>query len=290
MSRSDKHIDEVSGVETTGHEWDGIRELNNPLPAWWLWVFWVSVAVAIIYWVLLPAWPMVTTNTIGILGSSDRVNVANDMAALEAKRGAMWQQLTSVPLESIESNPALLEFAQKAGGVAFGTNCAGCHGSGAQGAKGYPNLADDVWIWGGKLADIQQTIRFGVRSADPETRQSQMPSFGRDEILTKDQINDVVEFVTTLSGGEANAEAAERGRTVFAEQCTVCHGDDGKGNRELGAPNLTDQEWLYGSDKATLYETVFYARRGVMPAWHERLDDPTIRALAVFVHTRGGGE
>jgi cytochrome c oxidase cbb3-type subunit 3 len=287
---TERDVDQHTGTETTGHEWDGIKELNTPLPLWWLWVFYATVLFAVIYWVLMPAWPGLNDHTKGVLGHSDRVNVAEDLKALKESRGEHWQKLSGVPLADVEHDPDLLEFAMVAGKAAFGDNCAGCHGSGGQGARGYPNLNDDVWLWGGSLDNIHQTITVGVRSTSASTRLSQMPAFGRDGLLPQAQIADVTEYVLRLSSQDADAAASLRGETVFREQCASCHGDFGKGNRELGAPDLTDQEWLYGGDRHTVYETVWNARGGVMPTWQGRLDDETIRALSVYVHSLGGGE
>ena len=290
---SPKKIDEVTGIETTGHEWDGIQELNNPLPRWWLIVFWACVAIAVVYWIFMPAWPALPGfqgYTHGITNNSERRNVDRDIAALKASRAAYADRLANASLSETEDDPALLQFALAAGEAAFGDNCATCHGSGAAGAKGYPNLNDDDWLWGGTLADIRQTIQHGIRSPDPETRTSQMPAFGRDGILTAAQINDVVEYVRSLSGLDSDAAAVSRGAPLFAENCVACHGADGKGSREFGAPNLTDGIWLYGGDRDTLRATITNARQGVMPNWSARLDAATIAALSVYVHQRGGGE
>lgn len=285
-----REIDDVTGTDTTGHEWDGIKELNTPLPKWWLYTLYASIAVAVVYWVLMPAWPGLNGYSKGVLGHSDRATLEVDMQALRASRGAHWKTLSSVPLQAVEQDPELLEFALVAGKATFGDNCAGCHGSGGQGGRGYPNLNDDVWLWGGTLEDILTTVSHGVRSTSAETRVSDMPAFGRDGILTPTQIDDVVEYVFSFSHQDARGEAVARGRTIFAEQCTACHGPAGQGKREVGAPDLTDADWLYGGDRATLRQTVWSARRGVMPTWHGRLDDETIRAVSVYVHSLGGGE
>lgn len=286
-------IDEPTGVETTGHEWDGIRELNNPLPRWWLITFYLSVVISVIYWVFMPAWPALPGfqgNTRGLSGNSERINVARDMARLETTRAGFKEALVNSDLTDIEQAPELLQFALAAGQSAFGDNCATCHGSGGQGARGYPNLNDDVWLWGGTLSDIQTTIRHGIRADDDLTRLSEMPAFGRDELLSASEIDDVTEYVLRLSGQEAREEAAGRGGAMFAEQCAACHGETGQGERTFGAPNLTDPDWLYGGERETIGNTITNARSGVMPAWQDRLDPATIAALAVYVHALGGGE
>jgi cytochrome c oxidase cbb3-type subunit 3 len=285
--------DEITGVETTGHEWDGIKELNNPLPRWWLWIFYATVVWAAAYMVFMPAIPGLPGAegaTRGLRNHSERVNVARDMAALEASRAARFEALTTRDLPGIEADPDLFRFALAAGESAFGDNCATCHGSGAQGSPGYPNLNDDIWLWGGRLADIKQTLMYGVRSEHPQRRLSQMPAFGRDGLLTREQVNDVAEHVLALSRQEHDAAAAERGATLFATQCALCHQADGTGNRMFGAPNLTDREWLYGGDRDTVRETIWSSRSGVMPAWSGRLGEAQIDALAVYVHSLGGGE
>jgi cytochrome c oxidase cbb3-type subunit 3 len=196
---SPRETDDVSGVETTGHEWDGIRELDNPLPRWWLWTFWLCVGVAIVYWVLMPAWPGAKDYTHGVLNKSDRADVAQQLDELKAIRGAEGAQLKNASLQQIESDPKLQAYALAVGQSIFGDNCATCHGTGGAGGKGYPNLRDDVWIWGGTLEDIQHTIKVGVRSEHPQTRFSQMPAFGRDGIVPADQVNDLTEYVVALS-------------------------------------------------------------------------------------------
>lgn len=282
--------DGVTGVETTGHEWDGITELDNPLPRWWLYIFYACVIWSIGYWVVMPAWPLLTDYTRGIWGHSQRQQVVADLDALKVSRAGIGEKLTSMTLEQIEADPTAQQAALAWGKSAFGDNCATCHGAGGGGAKGYPNLNDDVWLWGGTLDDIRHTITVGVRSTSEETRQSQMPAFGRDGILEPAQINDLSEYVLNLSGRATDQAAVARATQTFADNCVVCHGADGKGNRAVGAPNLTDSDWLYGGDKATIIETITKSRGGVMPTWAGRLDAPTINALAVYVHSLGGGE
>jgi cytochrome c oxidase cbb3-type subunit III len=284
-------IDHVSGRSTTGHEWDGIKELNTPLPRWWVLTFYATIIWAIGYWVVYPAWPLVTGYTAGVLHYTNRAAVSQDLANLEAMRGEKMKVLGSASLAEIEKDPALLALARARGKVVFGDNCAPCHGSGAAGAKGYPNLNDDDWLWGGTLDQIMQTIQFGARSGDAKAHEGQMLAFGRDGVLKKDEIVTVANYVRSLSGlSTAPGYVAAAGKKIFAENCVSCHGEAGKGNQELGAPNLTDQIWLYGSDEATLVETLTNGRAGVMPAWVGRLDPVTIKALTVYVHSLGGGK
>ena len=282
--------DDVTGVETTGHEWDGIKELDNPLPRWWLWIFYLCIAVAIVYWVLMPAWPGIHGYTKGVLGQSDRVNVTKQLADLAKQRGAEAAKLKSVSLEEIERDHDLQAYALAQGQSIFGDNCATCHGVGGTGSKGYPNLRDDVWLWGGSLEDIRHTIEVGVRSGNPNARMSQMPAFGRDQMLTPAQVDDLTEYVVKLSGRPANAAAVARAAPVFAAQCVACHGETGQGNQALGAPNLTDRDWLYGSERADIRGQIWNGRGGGMPSWSSRFDPETIKALAVYIHANAAGQ
>jgi cytochrome c oxidase cbb3-type subunit 3 len=282
--------DAASEADSTGHEWDGIRELNKPLPKWWLWTFYACIVWAVGYWLLMPAWPLVASYTKGYLGYSQRETVAEQLDEAKAAKAEYRQKIAASDLAAINSDPELLRFALAGGEAAFGDNCAPCHGRGAQGGFGYPNLRDDSWLWGnGSLADIHQTILHGIRANDPETRNNQMPAFGRSGILTEPQIGDVAEYVLSLSDRTDDKGSAERGAKVFTANCTPCHGPDGKGNQALGAPNLTDELWLYAGDKATIANTIRGGRGGVMPAWAGRLDPETIKELAVYVHSLGGG-
>ena len=287
---AEREKDEHSGVETTGHEWDGVKELDNPLPRWWLWIFYACVAIAVVYWVLMPSWPGLHTNTPGILHQSSRAQVDKDLAALRTQRGAQGARLTNASLEQIERDPALQSYALAAGQSIFGDNCATCHGTGGAGGKGYPNLRDDVWLWGGSPEDIQRTITYGVRSGDPNARVSQMPAFGHDEILKPEQIVDLTEYVVSLSRRQADPAAVARAAPVFAENCAVCHGPAGLGNQLVGAPNLTDRDWLYGGDRAAIHDQITNGHGGVMPAWGHRFDANTIKALAVYIHVNAGGQ
>lgn len=291
MAQHTREIDAVTGTETTGHEWDGIRELNTPLPRWWLWLFYATIIWSVGYWIAYPAWPLLTTHTQGLFGWNSRTAIAEDLAALRAKRSVMVDRIAAASLDEILADQQMLDFARAQGRAAFADNCAPCHGAGGGGAKGYPNLNDDDWLWGGKLDDIAQTVRHGVRSADDKSRQGSMPAFGRDKLLERPDIEAVADFSRTLSGLPAAAGAdLARGKKVFADNCAACHGDAGKGNREIGAPDLTDQIWLYGSGRDTIVEGLMNGRGAVMPAWAPRLDDTTIKSLAVYVHTLGGGQ
>lgn len=286
----DVHTDELSGTDTTGHEWDGIRELNTPMPRWWLYIFYATIVISIIYAILYPAIPLLNSHTKGVLGHSDRAAVADSMAELNTERAEYATALRGASLETIQANPELFSFAMAAGKSAFGDNCATCHGSGAQGFKGYPNLNDDIWLWGGTFEDIEHTLNVGIRSTHEDTRYSLMQAYGRDGLLTRDEIRDLTQYVLSLSGADHDPDAALRAMENYTGICATCHGDQGLGDPLQGAPSLADEEWLYGGTVADIQATLIYGRQGVMPHWSERLAPETVTALAVYVHALGGGE
>lgn len=281
-------------VETTGHQWDGIEEWNNPMPRWWVWTFVATVVWAVGYTVAYPAWPLITGATPGLIGGNSRLDVEAEIAAVDKSNAAVKAKLVSTDLNAIGADEQLAQYAERAGAAVFRTNCATCHGSGAAGVegKGYPNLLDDDWLWGGTMEDIYLTVSHGIRNTtDPEARYSEMPKFGADGTLDATQIAQVAEHVLALSGQENDATAAAAGAKIFTEVgCSGCHGDAGTGDRSLGAPNLTDAIWLYGGTREAIIETITNARFGVMPNWSTRLSEDEIRAVAFFVHSRGGGE
>jgi cytochrome c oxidase cbb3-type subunit 3 len=282
--------DDATGVNTTGHEWDGIKELNNPLPRWWLLVLYASIIYGLGYTVFYPAWPSLSGYTKGILGYNSHAEYYTEAAAAADAKKVYTDKIATLSVDDISKDPQLLEFSLAGGQAVFNENCAQCHGVGGQGQKGYPILADDNWLWGGTLAQIEQTVRHGIRSEDGETRQSQMPRFGADSILTPEQITDVAEYVVALSGGEADTAAKERGGKVFAENCVACHGQNGEGNKELGAPSLTNNIWQFTGDRAAFAAQVTSPKHGVMPAWQGRLNDDLIKMVTVYVHSLGGGQ
>lgn len=285
---------EPQQVETTGHVWDGIEELNNPMPRWWLWTFYATIVWGIGYTVAYPAWPLLTEATPGLLGASTRADVAVEIAAVDAANAGIKAKLVAADLNAIQADADLAAFAERAGAAVFRTNCATCHGSGAAGfkGKGYPNLLDDDWLWGGTMEDIHLTITHGIRNTtDKDARYSEMPKFGTDEILDATQIAQVVEHVLAISGQKHDAAAATAGAVVWMDAgCNACHMDDGAGDRTQGAPKLSDAIWLYGGTREAVTESVSKARFGVMPDWNERLTEDEIRAVAFYVHGRGGGE
>jgi cytochrome c oxidase cbb3-type subunit 3 len=283
-----KEVDSLTGTETTGHEWDGIRELNTPLPKWWLWVFYATILFSIVWMVLFPSVPWLSGYTKGILGYSSRQQLNETMEEVRQSRAAWIDRFEASSVEEVAASPELLQFAMAGGKVIFADNCAPCHGSGGAGAPGYPILADDDWLWGGTLDAIRTTIAYGIRSDHPDAHVSEMMAFGgSDAILPPEQILAVAEHVLALSGsGSENPQGAQ----IFAEQCVACHGDDGKGISDLGAPNLTDGIWLFGGGKSAIAAQIAKPRHGVMPAWVQRLTGAEIKQVAIYVHSLGGGQ
>ncbi|MCX7282490.1 MAG: cytochrome-c oxidase, cbb3-type subunit III [Novosphingobium sp.] len=265
--------------------------MNNPLPRWWLWSFYACIVFAIGYCVVYPAIPLRNTATAGTFGWSSRGDLAREMRTEAARTAGLRAELGRASIEQIAADPRLRRAAIDGGRAAFKVNCIQCHGNGAAGSAGYPNLNDDDWLWGGDVATIHQTLVDGVRQpGDDATRMSQMPAFGRDGILTASQVQDVVSHVRVLAKAEQGSASAQRGTQLFADNCAVCHGANGEGNRTVGAPRLNDAIWLYGGSRAALTQTVTNARYGVMPAWGSRLDPVTVKMLATYVHSLGGGE
>ncbi|MEM9583075.1 MAG: cytochrome-c oxidase, cbb3-type subunit III [Pseudomonadota bacterium] len=286
---SQNEIDKETGVDTTGHEWDGIKELNNPLPRWWLWCFYLTIIWGIGYTIAFPAWPMITGATSGLLGYSTRGEVAAEIERFELQNAEIKTALANVELANLSDNPDLQRFAIANGAAVFRAHCSQCHGSGAAGAVGYPNLLDDDWLWGGSIDEIAFTVRHGIRNTtDDDAHYSEMPAYG--EFMEEEEIEGAVHYVLQLSGQDHDATLAEAGAVTFTDNCAACHGDTGKGDPVQGAPNLTDAIWLYGGDADTLRETITYARYGVMPAWGQRLNASDVNAVAAYVHGLGGGE
>ncbi|WP_084861748.1 cytochrome-c oxidase, cbb3-type subunit III [Salibaculum halophilum] len=291
---------EYDGVETTGHEWDGIEELNNPLPRWWVWIFYATIVWGIGYSIAYPAWPGIKSSTAGLLGYSTRADVAEDIAAVNDQNAALRTELAGADLAALVDNrdSEVYSYAVNGGRAVFAANCSQCHGSGANGvapANGYPNLRDDAWLWGGTVDEIAHTVAHGIRNEQSlDARWSEMPAFG--DILPPEEVDQVVQYVLSLSGNESDAALAEAGAEVFDLNCSSCHGPEGMGDTFQGAPNLADAIWLYGGDEETVTETVMNSRFGVMPAWSEDyrvgagLSQDEVNAVAVYVHQLGGGQ
>jgi cytochrome c oxidase cbb3-type subunit III len=283
------HIDEVSGTATTGHDWDGIKELNNPLPRWWVWTFYATIVWALGYSIAYPAWPLINSATTGLIDYSSRKQVASTLDAAAVAQAKQVDAIASKPLVEILGDDALRTFAMAAGSAAFKMNCSQCHGSGAQGASGFPNLNDDDWLWGGDIEAIYQTVAHGIRfSADGKTRFSEMPAFGG--VLDPQEISQVTAYVRSLSGSASDGQRAAAGARIYAENCAACHGNKGQGMRELGAPSLADPIWLYGSSEADIAQQVRSPKHGVMPAWNARLNSTMVKQLSIYVHSLGGGQ
>lgn len=284
-----KEVDHISGTETTGHEWDGIRELNNPLPRWWLWTFYATIIWSVGYVIAYPAWPLINSATQGVLGYSSRQELDRTLESVAAEQADLRVAIAEKPLDEILADETLRRFATSAGAAAFKVNCSQCHGSGAQGSPGYPNLNDDEWLWGGDIEAIHQTIAHGVRfDGDGETRFSEMPPFG--DMLSAQEVREVAAHVKSLTGEPSSTALAEAGAQLYADNCAACHGDTGLGDPALGAPNLADAIWLYGDSEAQIAGQIRNPKHGVMPAWQARLGDATVKQLSVFVHSLGGGE
>lgn len=285
---ADKHIDELSGVETTGHEWDGIRELNNPMPRWWVWTFYATILWSIGYAIAYPAWPLVTEATRGMLGYSSRQELAEAVTTAAAAQKVQLDKIAATPVSEIPKDAELLQFAINGGDAAFKVNCITCHGSGAIGGPGYPNLNDNDWLWGGTLDQIYQSIQFGIRSEHADTRVSEMPAFK--DMLEPAQIKEAAAYVVSLTGTPSDAALVEPGKQVFIDNCASCHGENAEGNKEFGAPNLADAIWLKAEGEDAIVAQITAPKHGVMPAWAGRLSDATIKELAVYVHSLGGGQ
>ncbi|WP_172823725.1 cytochrome-c oxidase, cbb3-type subunit III [Paracoccus aminovorans] len=289
--RDRKGVRKVVEVPSTGHSWDGIEEYDNPLPRWWLWSFYATIVWGLAYVVAYPAIPLLSGSTQGVLGTTYRSDVAAEIQRFKDANAPIQAKLVETPLDQVAADPDLANYTANAGAAIFRTWCAQCHGSGAGGNPGYPTLLDNDWLWGGTLDDIHTTVQHGIRDPkDEETRYSEMPKFGTDELLDNSQIAQVVNYVLELGGQPHDADLAAEGATVFADNCTACHAEDGKGDRAQGAPDLTDAVWLYGSDPATITRIVHDGPFGVMPAWTGRLSEADIRAVASYVHGLGGGE
>lgn len=282
---SEPRKDPLTGRETMGHDFDGIEELNTPMPRWWLITFYLTVIWGIAYTIAYPAWPMISGATAGLLSYSTRGEVAEQIELHEAANAGLTGDLVAVDLAEVQPQTDLHRYAVARGASVFRSQCSQCHGSGAAGAVGYPNLLDNDWLWGGRLDQIADTVRHGIRNeTDEDAHWSEMPAFG--DILEKSEIEAIAHFVPTLSDADWQSEGA----VLFADNCASCHGERGLGDRDQGAPNLADAIWLYGGDHDSLLETITNARFGVMPAWGQRLSEADVRAVSTYVHSLGGGE
>jgi cytochrome c oxidase cbb3-type subunit 3 len=287
-----REIDQATQTETTGHEWDGIKELDTPMPRWWLWTFYATIVWSVGYFLLYPAWPLVNGATPGVLGYSTRTDAAAEIEAARVANAPLEERLLAAEMSAVAADPDLQRFAFAGGRAVFLNHCSQCHGAGGGGAiGGYPNLNDDEWLWGGTIDDIYQTIRHGIRyDPDPDTRFSMMPAFG--DILTPEEIAGLVQYVLSLSGADHDADLAAAHAETFLNNCAACHGETGEGDPLQGAPNLANGIWLYGGTPEAIEHTIRFARYGIMPSFSMRsnIRDVDIRKAAVYVHGLGGGQ
>lgn len=263
-----KGVSERSGddVGSTGHVWDeDLKELNTPLPRWWLHLFNITIIFALVYLALFPG----LGNFAGVLGWTQEQQYQDEVAAAATAQQAIYARYADMDPEALRADAAAMETA----GRLFRQNCAMCHGSDGRGATGFPNLADTDWQWGGSFDQIMTTLKNGRTAA--------MPAFA--PVLGEDGVKEVVAYVRQLSGLESDAQLAGAGQTRFQTICMACHGMDGKGNPALGAPNLTDGTWLYGSDAATIEYGLHNGRSGQMPAFGEKLSEERRKLLAAYV-------
>ncbi len=279
--------DPVSGTELTGHEWDGIKEMDTPVPWASRWALWASIAVSVLFWLLYPSFPLVSGYAKGLLGYSTRAEVAAAVDQAEAERAQAFAPFQSEDIAALAADPALKARYGQAIGKLYADNCAACHTAGLTGQAGFPDLKDGHWLWSGSPEEVEYSIRYGINAAHDDTRSAQMLAFGADGMLDKAEVKEAVEFVLSLSGQAHNAELAEAGRAVFEDHCAACHGDDGRGGYENGAPDLGDDRWIYGGSRGDIYRSVYYGRMGVMPAWAGRLSDAEIRMLTLYVLWNG---
>lgn len=279
--------DPHTGFLTTGHEWNGIKELNTPVPRPVYFFLIVTALFSVAYWVLMPAWPIGVTYTKGLLGIDQRATVDQSLKEAALERAVWTKRVEAESFKQIQADPRLMSAVRQTGRTLFGDNCAACHGSNAGGGRGYPSLVSAAWLWGGDFDAISETIRVGINSPHKDSRASQMMAFGRDGILKKDEIDNVVDYVRSLSDSSVvkTSQAAKlgAGKTVFSANCVACHGENAKGNAELGAPDLTDKDWLYGGDAQSLWTTIWGGRQGHMPSWEARLHPLDRKILALYL-------
>ncbi len=279
--------DPYTGQNTTGHEWNGIKELDTPIPKPVIWFYALTIIFSIAFWCLYPAWPYFSDFTRGVLEYSSRRDVLNSVEQAQSSKAAFDRELIKGDLDELASNNGIRARYEKSAAILFQDNCAACHGKNLKGQTGFPNLKDSHWLWSGDISEIETTIKYGINSGHEEERSAEMPAFGRDQMLSKEDISIVVEYVLALSGQKYDGEKSKKGEAVFTENCVACHGDNGKGGLENGAPDLTDKAWIYGSSRKEIYHTLWSGRKGVMPAWHQRLSEADIRKLSLYLIWNG---
>ncbi len=276
--------DPVSGYLTTGHDWNGIKELNSPVPRIVFAFMAVTHLYALVAWILLPTWPLGQTFTRGLLGIDQKTTVAADLAAADAARAGWKETLASADFDTLRADPDLMARAVATAGPLYGQNCQVCHGAGGIGGPGFPRLSDDIWLWGGTADEIATTLRVGINADHPDTHFAQMPAFGRDQLISRSEISLLTDYVLTLGNGVIPDDPSE-GAILFQTNCAACHGEDARGVEGTGAPNLTDADWVYGGDATSIRKTLIVGRQGQMPSWQTRLNEVEIRALALYVES-----
>ncbi|WP_428413594.1 cytochrome-c oxidase, cbb3-type subunit III [Pararhizobium sp.] len=287
-------VDPVSGRKTTGHIWNGIKELDTPIPRGVLLFLIVTHIFAVLWWFLLPTWPLGRTYTKGLLGIDQKITVEETLREGADARASWVNKIDSMSYDQIRADEQLMATVRSTGNQLFGDNCAACHGRDGKGGNNYPNLTDDDWIWGGGPEKIQETLTVGINSRHADTRVAQMPAFGKDEMLDRQQVGDVAAYVIALSDPTTstaeNVNQIDKGREVFLTTCAACHGENAKGNPDVGAPNLTDSQWIYGGSLQSIIDTIHGGRQGHMPTWDERLSPSEIKILALYVNALGQKE
>ena len=282
--------DPYTGYLTTGHEWNGIKELNTPVPRVVIFFLIITALYSVVYWILMPAWPLGVSYTKGLLGIDQRDVVAGQIKRADEERSVWTKRIEAESFEQILADPKLMTVVRQTGSTLFGDNCSGCHGRTAEGGLGFPALVSSTWLWGGSPEAIAETIRVGINSPHKDTRVSQMMAFGRDGILKRDEVNNVVDFVRSLSDPSVAKTVAaaklDAGKALFAANCVSCHGDNAKGNPELGAPDLTDKFWIYGGDAQSVFTSVWGGRQGHMPSWDGRLSPVDQKILTLYLVDR----
>ncbi|WEX10818.1 cytochrome-c oxidase, cbb3-type subunit III [Chelativorans sp. AA-79] len=280
--------DPVTGKPTTGHEWNGIKELDNRVPRAVIFFLVATTLFSTVYWVLMPSWPLGVTYTKGLLGIDQRQTVEKVVQEAAAQRAAWTDEIARLGFAEITERPELMRIVRESGRTLFGDNCAACHGTDAKGNPGFPSLADDAWLWGGDPEIVAETLRIGINSTHPETRFAQMPAFGRDGILDRAAISSIVSFIRNNAEGiddlgPLDAKGIEEGTQLFADNCAACHGAEGRGDPAMGVPDLMDDSWVTGSDRTTLIRIISQGRQGHMPHWENRLTETDRKILALYV-------
>lgn len=276
--------DEISGQDTTGHEWDGIKELNTPIPRVVTWAYRLTILFSVGYWIFYPAWPYVTDFTRGLSGYSSRATVIDKVETADQELASFDASLLAGSIDQLADDPDIRAKYEASTSILYADNCAACHGQGLKGQTGFPNLVDTAWLWPSTPEEIEITLQYGINSGHGEERYAEMSAFGRDEILEPQQITELIAYVQSISGLEHDVALASNGPELFEENCSSCHGENGEGGLESGAPTLTDNVWIYGSDGDALYESIWNGRQGVMPSWEDRLTPAEIRKLALYVY------